>query len=212
MIGLLCFVLAVLASPFKSKSRLYLSVIMPRWHRVGSKNRNCAKAAVFQLFWFWIGVAQQACRGRLSKEIRQQGVPGAADQCNNFGAPWQCLNFLPEPQDRLIYAGLYRLVPSTLNALTLVLLSRVPANQSILPWGPNGNLAPQHMKVGLSRAPDGTALQVRLRRHHHHDARTCRRAQRFLAVAGERNRSDGDIRISRDPSGKWTSRLRKMRG
>src|SRR5450759_780042 len=71
----------------------------PRFkYLAGSKNGNCAKAAVFQLFWFWTGVAQQACRGRLSKDNRRQGVPGAADQCNNLGAPWQSLNFLPEPQ------------------------------------------------------------------------------------------------------------------
>jgi len=54
-------------------------------------------AAILQLFWFWTGIARQACLGRLSKD-RRQGVPGAADQCNNFGAAWQCLNFLPEPQ------------------------------------------------------------------------------------------------------------------
>ena len=27
-----------------------------------------------------------------------QAILGTAGQCNNFSAPWQCLNFLPEPQ------------------------------------------------------------------------------------------------------------------
>src|ERR1700680_2631221 len=27
-----------------------------------------------------------------------QAILGIAGQCNNFSAPWQCLNFLPEPQ------------------------------------------------------------------------------------------------------------------
>jgi hypothetical protein len=82
----------------QGRNPLYLSFELRIFYLVGSKNRNSAKAAVFQLFWFWTGVAQQACRGRLSKDNRRQGVPGAADQCNNFDAPWQCLNFLPEPQ------------------------------------------------------------------------------------------------------------------
>src|SRR3981189_2558909 len=29
---------------------------------------RCSKAAVFQHFWSWTGVAQQACRGRLSRD------------------------------------------------------------------------------------------------------------------------------------------------
>src|SRR4051812_11675641 len=35
---------------------------------------------------------------RLNRDNRSQALPGAAGQCNDFGAPWQYLNFLPEPQ------------------------------------------------------------------------------------------------------------------
>ena len=54
------------------------------------------KGDSFPIFLVSDGVSQQSCRGHLSKEV--QGVPGAAGQCNDFGAPWQYLNFLPEPQ------------------------------------------------------------------------------------------------------------------
>ena len=52
------------------------------------------KGDSFPIFLVSDGVSQQTCRGHL----RSQGVPGAAGQCNDFGAPWQYLNFLPEPQ------------------------------------------------------------------------------------------------------------------
>src|SRR5882672_11363309 len=62
------------------------------------KKLELLKGDSFPIFLVSDRISQQACRGRLSRDNRSQGVLGAAGQCNNFGAPWQCLNFLPEPQ------------------------------------------------------------------------------------------------------------------
>jgi hypothetical protein len=64
----------------------------------GQKIETAQRRQRSNVCWSWAGVAQQACRGRLSRDAGVASNSGYAGQRNNFSAPWQCLNFLSEPQ------------------------------------------------------------------------------------------------------------------